>query len=248
MLLNKEYQDMYNETNDIVATNIKVNLSKNDIIKEEFLYKEYSKIQLRLFDSSGKYDALKLNKKFVIGMKALIIVFDLTNENSFKNITSNIEKSKNIFEENKINNFSQEDNTIKHPNLFNEIPIIIEGNKSDIENERKIKSEEIKQFKQDINQKEKFICLKYHEISVKDNKGIDAVFEEIFKYYFNRKIDSISQTKKVENKNINNINYLSFNDENNKIKKTCLDKSIFMYHQMLDKMKKEIYIDISSVK
>ena len=96
MLLNKEYQDMYNEANDIVATNIKVNLSKNDIIKEEFLYKEYSKIQLRLFDSSGKYDALKLNKKFVIGMKALIILFDLTNENSFKNKQA-ISKNQKIY-------------------------------------------------------------------------------------------------------------------------------------------------------
>jgi hypothetical protein len=100
----------------------------------------------------------------------------------------------------------------------------------------------------DIKQKELFTCLKYHEISVKDNKGIDAVFEDIFKYYFNRKIDSICQTKNEEYKNINNINDLNLNEENNKIKKPCLDKSIFVYHQMLDKMKKEIYIDMSSVK
>ena len=247
MLLNTDYQDIYNETTDIVASNKKVNLSKNDIINEEFPYKEYSKIQLRIFDSPGKYDPLKLSKKFFIGMKALIILFDLTNEKSFKNIANFIEKAKNIFEEIRANNFSLDDITIKQPNSFNEMPIIIVGNKSDMENERKIKNEEIEQYNEDIIQKEKFSCLKYHEISVKDNKGIDGVFEDIFKYYFNRKIESICQTKKDEYKN-NNKNDISLNEDKNKIKKPCLDKSIFVYHQMLDKMKKEIYLDMSSVK
>ena len=246
MLLNTDYQDIYNETTDIVASNRKVNLSKNDIINEEFPYKEYSKIQLRIFDSPGKYDLLKLSKKFFIGMKALIILFDLTNEKSFKNIANFIEKAKNIFEEIRANNFSLDDITIKQPNSFNEMPIIIVGNKSDMENERKIKNEEIEQYKEDIIQKEKFACLKYHEISVKDNKGIDGIFEDIFKYYFNRKIESICQTKKDEYKN--NKNDISLNEDKNKIKKPCLDKSIFVYHQMLDKMKKEIYLDMSSVK
>ena len=248
MFLNREYQDIYNETTDIVATNRKVNLSKNDIINEQFPYKEYSKIQLRVFDSPGKYDPLKLNKKFFIGMNALITLFDITNENSFKNITNFIEKAKNIYEEIKAKNFSLNGDNIKQPDSFNEIPIIIIGNKSDMENERKIKKEEIEQYNEDIILKEKFTCLKYHEISVKDNKGIDGVFEDIFKYYFNRKIDSICQVKKDEYKNNNNINDLSLNEDNNKIKKPCLDKSIFVYHQMLDKMKKEIYLDMSSVK
>ena len=248
MFLNREYQDIYNETTDIVATNRKVNLSKNDIINEQFPYKEFSKIQLRVFDSPGKYDILNLNKKFFIGMNALIILFDITNENSFKNITNFIEKAKNIYEEIKAKNFSLNGDNIKQPDSFNEIPIIIIGNKSDMENERKIKKEEIEQYNKDIILKEKFTCLKYHEISVKDNKGIDGVFEDIFKYYFNRKIDSICQVKKDEYKNNNNINDLSLNEDNNKIKKPCLDKSIFVYHQMLDKMKKEIYLDMSSVK
>jgi GTPase SAR1 family protein len=247
MFLNREYQDIYNETNDIVATNKKVNLSKNDIINEQFPYKEYSKIQLRVFDSPGRYDPLNLNKKFLIGMNALIILFDITNENSFKKIINFIEKAKIIYEEIKAKNFSLDDDNIKQPNSFNEIPIIIVGNKSDMENERKIKKEEIEQYNEDIILKEKFTCLKYHEISVKDNKGIDGVFDDIFKYYFNRKIDSIYQAKKDENKN-NNINDLSLNEDNNKIKKPSLDKSIFVYHQMLDKMKKEIYLDMSSVK
>ena len=71
MFLNREYQDIYNETTDIVATNRKVNLSKNDIINEKFPYKEYSKIQLRLFDSPGKYDPLDNTHgpKYTIGLK-----------------------------------------------------------------------------------------------------------------------------------------------------------------------------------
>ena len=248
MFLNKEYQDMYNETTDIVASNIKVTLSKNDIINEQLPYKEYSKIQLRLFDSPGKYDPLKLNKKFFIGMKAIIIIFDITNENSFKNIPSIIEKSKNIFEDIKTKNLSLDDINIKQPSSFNEIPLIIVGNKSDMENERKIQSEEIEQYNKNIKEKENFTCLKYHEISVKGNKGLDGLFEDIFKYYFNRKIDNICQIKKDEYKNLNNINDSSLNEEKNKIKKPSLDKSIFVYHQMLDKMKKEIYLDMSSVK
>ena len=178
MFTKKHYQEEYNETKGIDVTNKMLNLSKINEKNERIKYPEFSKIQMRLFDSSGKDNVGNINSKFISGMKALLVVFDITNQNSFKSIKKYIEHSKLFFEKNnKVVN--PEDDIIKQPLLFNEIPIIILGNKSDIGNQRQVHGAEVEEFirqmKKDIN----YTLIKYYEISVKNNIGIIEAFQDI---------------------------------------------------------------------
>ena len=100
MFTKKHYQEEYNETKGIDVTNKMLNLSKNNEKNEKIKYPEFSKIQMRLFDSSGKDNVGNINSKFISGMKALLVVFDITNQNSFKSIKKYIEHSKLFFEKN----------------------------------------------------------------------------------------------------------------------------------------------------
>ena len=81
MYTKNQYQDLYNETQGIDATNKKIALTNNNE-NQDIPYSKYSKIQLRLFDSPGKAGIKNINTKFFSGMKALIIMYDITNKNS----------------------------------------------------------------------------------------------------------------------------------------------------------------------
>ena len=248
MFTKKHYQEEYNETKGIDVTNKMLNLAKNNEKNEKIKYPEFSKIQMRLFDSSGKDNVGNINSKFISGMKALLVVFDITNQNSFRSIKKYIEHSKLFFEKNnKVVN--PEDDIIKQPQLFNEIPIIILGNKSDLGNQRQVPGAEveelIRQMKKDIN----YTLLKYYEISVKNSIGIIEAFQDIIINYFNRKID-LTEVKKEEvvkkqNENVINENFSVIKEKKSK---PSLDKTIFIYHQMLDKFKKQILTELKSLK
>ena len=41
--------------------------------------------------------------------------------------------------------------------------------------------------------------IKYYEISVKENKGIDDIFQDIIFYYFKRKIDTSNPKEPTNN-------------------------------------------------
>ena len=247
MFTKKHYQDEYNETKGIDVTNKMLNLTKINEKNERIKYPEFSKIQMRLFDTSGKDNVGNINSKLISGMKALLLVFDITNQNSFKSIKKYIEHSKSFFGKNNVV-VNPEDDIIKQPQLFNEIPIIILGNKSDIGNQRQVHGAEVedlmRQMKKDIN----YTLLKYYEISVKNNLGIIEAFQDIIINYFNRKID-LTEAKKeevVKKQNENVINEFSVIKE--KKSKPSLDKTIFVYHQMLDKFKKQILTELKSLK
>ena len=185
-------------------------------------------------------------------MKALIILFDITNTNSFNNIKNTISICKNNYTKNKkepTNIADIADNNIKQPECFNEIPILIVGNKSDLNIERSIQKNQIDDLILDLNKDNSYSFIKYHEISVKNNSGIDDIFNDIIYYYFKRKIDN--DVISTNNNNINNINDNQNKIiENNKkiIKKPSLEKDMFFFHQILDKVKKEFIMDITSLK
>ena len=230
MFTKKQYQDEYNETKGIDVTNKMLNLTKINEKNERIKYPEFSKVQMRLFDTSGKDNVGNINSKLISGMKALLVVFDITNQNSFKSIKKYIEHSKSFFEKNNAI-VNPEDDIIKQPKIFNEIPIIILGNKSDIGNQRQVHGAEvedlIRQIKKDIN----YTLIKYYEISVKNSIGIIEAFQDIIINYFNRKID-LTEVKKEEvvkkqNENVINENFSVIKEKKSK---PSLDKTIFVYH------------------
>ena len=250
-----KFTDLYNKTKDIDETNKKITLKENNE-NQNIPYKQFSQIQLRLLDCPGEIRLENINKKIYAEMKALIIVFDITNKNSFKSIRTNIAICKNNFNKSKKKNTNLEDNIIKQPESFTDIPILIVGNKSDLNTNRKIEKNEIDEFITNLNKDKAYSFLKYYEISVKNNTGIDPIFQDIIFYYFKRTFDNDVIIQNNNNQNvINEIieenkenNIKDKKDAKNKIKKPSLDKNIFIFHQMLDKVKKKFYSEISTLK
>ena len=237
------FNDAYKKTQGIDVTNKKITLlSEKD---ENKPYQQYSQIQLRLFDCGGEEGMDNISIKFVSGMKALIILFDITNSNSFLKVKEYIETSKNYFSKCKDEIINLEDKLITQPESFNDIPILIIGNKSDLVGQRKVNKEQVEDFILFLNKDENYSFINYYEISVKENSGIDIIFQDIIYNYFKRKIDStapgnlnIVPDDKNQNKIVDEAEGKE-KEENEKVKKPSLDKGMLVYHQMIDKMKKK---------
>ena len=221
-------------------------------------YPQYSKIQLRLFDCGGEVGANNINTRLFSGTKALIIILDLTNPNTFQTLKKNVDISQNFFEKIKMGEINLEDKLIKQPENFKDIPLLIIGNKTDMVKERKIQKSQVDNFILNFNKDKNFTFIKYYEVSVKENLNIDILFQEIIFYYFNRKIDNPFLNK--SNINQNNQNKINENlqeekkekekekEKQEKIKRPSLDKGMFVFHQMIDKMKKQVVLQINSLK
>ena len=133
--------------------------------------KDGKKYNLKFF--RPKTDDEMGSKDYLKGIKMVIYIFDITNEESIKHFKDNAEKL-----------FSNADN-----NAFK----YVFGNKIDLEDQRKIKEEEAKE----ICDKYKY---EYKEVSCKSGKNIKEVFEEIFEKYLKRFPGKKEEPKKAENK------------------------------------------------
>ena len=254
------FADLYTKTQNIDVINKKLILKEN-ADNQNIPYKEISQIQLKILDCPGEIQPQNINLKTFAEMRALIIVFDLTNKKTFKNIRTNIAICKNNFNKSKKGNINIENNIIKQPESFTDIPILIVGNKSDLTKERKVEKNEIDEFISNINKDKTYSFLKYHEISVRNKSGIDPIFQDIISYYFKRTFDNViinnneniiemnnNNNQNIIIENVDNIEENKVKDKNNIIKKPSLDKNIFIFHQMLDKVKKKLCAEISALK
>lgn len=114
-----------------------------------------SNINLTLFlwDICGQIDKLFVTEYYFQGAAAAIIVFDLTNEQSFKDLDFWIKKIRD---------------------LSGDIPFIIVGNKIDLENERKISKDIGIKKSADYN-------VNYIEASAKKDINVNIIFNDISK-------------------------------------------------------------------
>lgn len=242
------FKESYNKTLGIDATNKIITLEHNEEV-ENVPYSQFSKIQLRLFDCDGEMGEENLGIRFFSGIKALVILYDITNPNSYNNIKNKIEIFKQYFNKLKDEPINSEENIIKQSDSFNAIPILIVGNKSDNTEERKVEKATIDELITDINKDNNFSFINNYEISIKEKLGINDIFQDIIFNYFKRKIDINSLEKGKNEKNI-----LESNDkedkkeEKEKNNKPSLDKKLFVFHQIVDKMKKKLFIEISNLK
>ena len=136
----------------------------------KMINKNGKKYQLKLF--RPKTDEEMGSKDYLKGIKMVIYIFDITNEDSINHFKQNAEK---LFE-------NADKNAFKY----------VLGNKLDLEEQRKIKEDEAKT----LCDKFKYT---YREISCKSGKNINEVFEEIFEQYIKRFPGKKEEPKKVEN-------------------------------------------------
>lgn len=156
-----------------------------------------TEIKLQIWDTAGQERYRAITQNFYKGALGLAIVFDLTDEGTFKTIKGWLETIKNY----------AGDKVVK----------ILLGNKSDLTNERTVKEEAISSLIKEVN-------LPYFETSAKVGENIKEAFEfmakEIKKHFVFNSTESIfSDSALMKQQKISLLP--KSNSENEKKKKCC---------------------------
>ena len=133
-------------------------------IGADFLTKEIATenkiLAMQIWDTAGQEKYHSLQGMFYKGADGCIIVFDLTNPDSFQSIST----WKSQFEE------------YADIKKCSEFPFVIVGNKADLKNERKVSAEKAKKICEDME-------IRYLEVSAKSGMNVEEAFNEIIKKY-----------------------------------------------------------------
>ena len=108
------------------------------------------KIILDIYDTAGQERYKVINKSFFNGANGIIFVYDITNFKSFEGIR----------------------NWMKETELYTNFRSILCGNKIDLDSERKVKYNELKEY--GIKKK-----IDLFEVSAKTGENIDKIFDKI---------------------------------------------------------------------
>ena len=124
---------------------------------------------LKIVDTPGSKQFSKSIIKEFDKTNFIFIVFDITNKNSFDSVNGLINDCE------------------LHKNR-DKLQLILIGNKSDLEQERKVKKEEAKQFAEEK-------CMKYYETSALNKENIQKIFDDSVNIY----IQSLNYTENNPN-------------------------------------------------
>ncbi len=141
-------------------------VSKQEIINDK-------NINVKLWDTAGQERYKALTPSYLRGADGVVLVFDVTNSETFDNLKFWLDSLKNNLGEN---------------NSF--LPVVINGNKIDID-DRDISKDDANKFAQDNN-------YKYFETSAKSGVGVDELFREIVNQILENKekTDEVKEERK----------------------------------------------------
>ena len=123
--------------------------------------------------------------------------------------------------------------------------MLIIGNKIDLISERKLKNSEIQNYVNNLQKEKNLVYINYNQVSVKDNKNIESLYQEILFFYYQQRINTkIANNPKDEEK----TSTLTKSQEKKDTKKPNLNKNMVIFHQMLDQIKKPLIAEISRLK
>jgi len=123
--------------------------------------------------------------------------------------------------------------------------MLIIGNKIDLISERKLKNSEIQNYVNNLQKEKNLVYINYNQVSVKDNKNIESLYQEILFFYYQQRINTkIANNPKEEEKTSTPTKSQEKNDK----KKPNLNKNMVIFHQMLDQIKKPLIAEISILK
>ena len=129
------------------------------------------KVNAKFFDTSGQERFHSLSANFIKRADGIILMYDITNRESFDTISKWLDD---------IIDYKERD-----------FPIILVGNKCDLENERKVPKEEGESFANKLN-------VKFYETSNKDGINIEESSRELIKIVLSRMPDDIKQIKPIK--------------------------------------------------
>ena len=146
----------------------------NGTFKEEYLatvgLDYYSKeeifntktINVKLWDTAGQERYKSLTQSYFKNAEGVIVTYDITNTESFDNLKFWINSIKTNME---------------NKNMF--IPVIIIGNKTDMEESREIMTEDAEKFAEENK-------YKYYETSAKTGEGVDKAIRDLINQILNQ--------------------------------------------------------------
>ena len=184
-IINRYIDDKFNE-------NIKPTLAID--YKTKMIQKGENLIKISIYDTAGEEKYRHLIKNYYNGSNGILLVFDITDKNSFDNLNfwlDELEKNCNL----------------------NSLYIFLVGNKTDLKKERKVSYDEAKNFA-DMKK------IPYIEISAKTGDNIDKLFNDFIK----GTIINIIEQKKKDNSFLKESFKISFLDKDEKTirdKKCC---------------------------
>ena len=154
------------------------------------------RIRVQLWDTAGQEKYKSLTKSLFVKVQGIIAMFDLTNEDSFNQAKFWI---KSIREE-----------------CGSRMPLILLGNKSDLEEQREVSKEE-------GQQKAELYKLAFMETSALNGNNIEKAFTELVNDVYKNHHNSIENDAKIDL----NDKGVDLNDakENNEEKKKCCGSS-----------------------
>ena len=133
--------------------------------KNKYIIYNNKRIQLELWDTAGQERFKGIAKNYFHAANGVILVFDITNKDSFNKLKYWIDEGKT--------------------NVGQDTEIIIAENKVDLENERKVTKDTINEF----GKKMGFEIL---ETSAKTGEGVDEIFKRLVsRLYSNKKIGKV---------------------------------------------------------
>ena len=180
-----------------------INRYTNGVFREEYIstvgidfYTKQEEInnktvQVKIWDTVGQERFRALTTSFLRNAEGVVIVFDVTSQESFDNVKGWI-------------------NSVKSNIGENVIPIIIVGNKIDMENMREIS-------KEDGNKIVSENGFKYFETSAKTGKGVDEAFKELVNQILD--IQDKNDDEKVDERP--SVKIHKDNNKDNQKKKGC---------------------------
>ncbi len=141
------------------------NFTKDEIINDK-------NIRIKIWDTAGQERYKSLTKGFFRNAQGIMVVYDVTNQETFESLQYWIQSIKTNIE-----------SEVDH------IPIVIIGNKID-SNEREVKPEEAEKYFKELN-------YPYFETSAKTGENIDNTIRTLVKQVLDK-----NNSKKEENNNI----------------------------------------------
>ena len=150
------------------------------------LPKSKKRVKLQIWDTAGQEKYMSINKNLFQRVQGIILMYDISNLNSFKNLVKWMD---GIKENSK------------------DVPVILIGNKCDLEGERQVQTEEGENFASKYD-------IKFFEGSAKTGVNVDKSFEAIGDIILNN-------DKYKENLETSKSEYVISKSTSNKKKKKC---------------------------
>ena len=141
-------------------------------IGADFLTKQIKKgdanINLQLWDTAGSERFHSIGSGFYRNSETCVLVFDLTNEQSFENVE--------IWRKEFLENLNPPDS--------DKYPFVLLGNKNDIKESIKVKDEDIQKYCNSHNN------MTYFSVSAKNNDMVEESFKKVADLAFKRNTDN----------------------------------------------------------